>query len=124
MGRFSNPIAASREIHTGTELRQQIYREPSLRRIYAELQQNNYRHLRLWKRDVISPSVRPFPLTQGTKLAAIIVALGFVFWLWFGVSAYHAPRATFPYYDIQKPVPPWSEPMPLEGNYDRGKAHT
>jgi hypothetical protein len=57
------------------------------------------------------------------KLAAIIVVLGFVFWLWFGVSTYRAPLASYPYYDIQKPVPPWSEPMPLEGNYGREESH-
>jgi hypothetical protein len=60
-------------------------------------------------------------LTQVTKRAAIIVVLGFVFWLWFGVSTYHAPLARYPYYDTQKPVPPWSEPMPLKGNYGRGE---
>jgi hypothetical protein len=106
MGRFSNPIAASREIHTYTELREPIYRHPWL-----------------YRRDVISQRPRPSFLTHVKKLAAIIVVLGFVFWLWFGVSTYHAPRASYPYYDIQKPVPAWSEPMPLEGNYDREESH-
>jgi len=104
MGTFPNPIAASREIHTYTEGREQIYRHPGL-----------------WRREVISQRPRPSPLTQVTKLAAIIVVLGFVFWLWLGISTYHAPLARYPYYDTQKPVPPWSEPMPLKGNYGRGE---
>ena len=53
--------------------------------------------------------------------SAIIAALTFLFGLWFGVSTYHAPRPSYPYYDTQKPVPPWSEPTPLEGNRDRGE---
>jgi hypothetical protein len=106
MGRIPNPIAASQEIDTYTELQQRIYRDP-----------------RLWRRDVISQRPRPSSLTHVKKLAAIIAVLGFVFWLSFGVSTYHAPRAGYPYYDTQKPVPPWSEPMPLEGNYDRGEEH-
>jgi hypothetical protein len=57
------------------------------------------------------------------KLAALIVVMGFLFCLWFGVSTYRAPRASYPYYDIQKPVPTWSEPMPLEGNYGREESH-
>ena len=81
----------------------------------------NYRHPRLWRCDVISQRARPSSLTHVKKLAATIVMLGFVFWLWFGVSTYHAPRASYPYYDTQKPVPPWSEPMSLEGNYHRGE---
>jgi hypothetical protein len=102
MESFPNRIAASQEIDTYTELREQIYRDP-----------------RLWRRDVISQRRRPSSLTHVKKLAAIIVVLGFVLCLWFGVSTYHAPRASYPYYDTQKPVPPWSEPMPLEGNYGR-----
>jgi hypothetical protein len=105
MGDFPNPIAASQEIDTYTELREQIYGHP-----------------RFWRRDVISQRRRPSSLAYVKKLAAIIVALGFVLCL-FGVSTYHAPRASYPYYDTQKPVPPWSEPMPLEGNYDRGQEH-
>jgi len=106
MGRFPDPIAASREIHSYTELREQIYRHP-----------------RLWRRDVVSQRSLSSAFTSVKKLAAIIVVLGFVVWLAFGVSTYHAPRAGYPYYDTQKPVPPWSEPMPLEGNYDRGAEH-
>jgi hypothetical protein len=98
---FPNPIAASGEIRSHTELREQIYRDPQL-----------------WRRDVISQ--RPhFFSTHARKLAAAIVVLSFVFCLWFGGSTYRAPLASYPYYDIQKPVPAWSEPMPLEGNYDR-----
>ena len=67
-----------------------------------------------WTRDVISQS-HPFLFT----LAAIMAALGILFGLWFGLSTYHAPRPSYPYYDTQKPVPQWSEPTPLEGNLDR-----
>jgi hypothetical protein len=103
---FPDPLAASQEIDTYTELREQIYRHP-----------------RLWRQDVISKRRRPSSLTHVKKLAAIVVALGFVLGLWFGVSTYHPPRASYPYYDTQKPVPPWSEPMPLDGNYGRGEEH-
>lgn len=121
MGRFPNPTDASREIDTYTDLREQIYRDPSLWSTYSELQQQIYRQPRLWKRDVVSQRPHSSSLTQVKKLAAIIVALGCVFW--FGVSTYHVPRASYPYYDTQKPVPPWSEPMPLKGNYGRGEEH-
>jgi hypothetical protein len=77
----------------------------------------------LWERDVISEGPRPSFLAHVKKLAAIIVVLGFVFWLWFGVSTYQAPLASYPYYDTQKPVPSWSEPMALKGNYHRGEEH-
>jgi hypothetical protein len=106
MGSFPNPIAASQETDTYTELREQIYRDPQL-----------------WRRDGISQRSRASSLTHVKKLAAIIVVLGFAFALWFGVSTYQPPRASYPYYDTQKPVPPWSEPMPLEGNYHRGEGH-
>jgi hypothetical protein len=53
-------------------------------------------------------------------LAAITATLGFLFGLWFGIPTHDAPRPSYPYYDTQKPVPPWSEPMPLEGNHDKG----
>jgi len=59
------------------------------------------------------------PLTHIKPFATIVLSIGLVFWLWFGVSMHHEPPASYPYYDIQKPVPPWSEPMPLEGNYNR-----
>ena len=116
---FPNPIAASREIHSHTKLREQIYHDPSLRSTYPELQQQIYRCPWLWRREVTSQRPHPSSLIPIKKLAAIIVVLGFVFCLWFGVSTYRAPLASYPYYDIQKPVPAWSEPMPLEGNYGR-----
>jgi len=90
MGSFPNPTTASREIHP-----------------------------RLSRCDGICEGSSPTALTHVKKLSAVVVVLGFGFWLGFGVSTYHAPRASYPYYDTQKPVPPWSEPMPLEGNYDR-----
>ena len=121
--RFPNSIAASHGIHSHTGLREQICRDPSLWRAYADLQQQVYRYPRLWSREVISPNPHPSSLIPIKKLAAIIVPLGFVFWLCFGVSTYRAPRASYPYYDIQKPVPAWSEPMPLEGNYGREERH-
>ena len=90
----------SSQIDTYTELRQQIHYNP-----------------RLWTRDVISQR-RPLFFIRVQQLLAI-AALGFLFWLWFGVSTYHAPQPSYPYYDTQKPVPPWSEPTPLEGNHNR-----
>ena len=119
MARFPTPTAASREINSYTHLREQIYREPSLWSFYAELQRQIYRHPWLWKRDVISRRPRSSLLTHFKKLAAIIALLGFVFWAWSGVSTDRAARPSYPYYDTQKPVPPWSEPGPLEGNYNR-----
>jgi hypothetical protein len=100
---FTNSIASSPQIHPCTELQQQIHHDPLL-----------------WTRDVISQRP-PFLFTHVKQLAAIIAALTFLFvGLWFGVSTYQAPRPSYPYYDTQKPVPPWSEPTPLEGNRDRG----
>ena len=62
----------------------------------------------------------PFLFTYVKRVAAIIAALSFLFVaLWFGVSTHRAPRPSYPYYDTQKPVPPWSEPVPLKGNHDR-----
>jgi hypothetical protein len=52
----------------------------------------------------------------GAVIIAFVLGLGFVFGMWFNVSTPTAPRPTYPYYDTQKPVPPWSEPTPLEGN--------
>ena len=99
---FTNPIATSLQTHAYTKLRQQIHHDPLL-----------------WTRDVISQRL-PFLFTHVKQLAAIIAALTLLFGLWFGVSTYQAPRPSYPYYDTQKPVPPWSEPTPLEGNRDRG----
>jgi hypothetical protein len=63
----------------------------------------------------------PFFFTYVKRVAAIIAALSFLFVaLWFGVSTHRASRPSYPYYDSQKPVPPWSEPVPLKGNRDRG----
>jgi hypothetical protein len=101
-GSLTKSIVVPHQIHTYTELRQQIHDD-----------------LPLWTRDVISQR-RPFLLTHVKQLAAIIAVLTLLFGLWFGVSTYHAPRPSYPYYDTQKPVPPWSEPMPLEGNRERG----
>jgi hypothetical protein len=123
MGSFPNLIAVSQEIDIYTELREQIYRDPSLWSTYAELRREIYRQPRLWRRDVISQRPRPSSLTHVKKLAAIVAVLGFVFCLGFGASTYRAPQPSYPYYDTQQPVPPWSEPMPLEGNYHRGERH-
>jgi hypothetical protein len=62
----------------------------------------------------------PFLFSHVKRVAAIIAVLAFLFvGLWFGVSTHRAPRPSYPYYDTQKPVPPWSEPVPLKGNHDR-----
>jgi hypothetical protein len=62
----------------------------------------------------------PFLFSHVKRVAAIIAALSFLFVvLWFGVSTQHASRPSYPYYDTQKPVPPWSEPVPLKGNHDK-----
>lgn len=65
----------------------------------------------------------PFLFTHIKRVAAIVAALSFLFvGLWFGVSTRHAPpQSSYPYYDTQKPVPPWSEPMSLKGNHDKGR---
>jgi hypothetical protein len=98
----TKPMAVSHQIHTYTELRQQTHDDPLL-----------------WTGDVIFQRPR-FLFTHVRQLAAIIAALGCLFAaLWFGVSTYHAPRPSYPYYDTQKAVLPWSEPTPLEGNHDR-----
>ena len=102
---LTEPIAVPHHIPSYTELLQQIHHDPPLR-----------------TRDVISQRP-PFLLTLVKQLAAIIAALAFLFGLWFGVSTYHAPRPSYPYYDTQKPAPPWSEPTPLEGNHDRQGEH-
>jgi len=88
---FTNPIATSPQTHSYTKLR---------------------------RRDVISQRP-PFLFTHVKQLAAVMAALTLLFGLWFGVSMYQAPRPSYPYYDTQKPVPPWSEPTPLEGNRER-----
>jgi hypothetical protein len=57
----------------------------------------------------------PFLFTHTKRVAAIIAALSFLFvGLWFGASTRHAPpQSSYPYYDTQKPVPPWSEPKAI-----------
>jgi hypothetical protein len=63
----------------------------------------------------------PFRFTYVKRVVAIIAVLSFLFvGLWFGVSTHRAPQPSYPYYDTQKPVPPWSDPAPLRGNHDRG----
>ena len=52
----------------------------------------------------------------GVIIIASIIGLGVLFGFWFDASRPTAPPSTYPYYDTQKPVPPWSEPTPLEGN--------
>lgn len=49
-------------------------------------------------------------------MTASIIGLGAVFGMWFQASTPAAPRSVYPYYDMKKPVPPWSEPTPLAGN--------
>jgi hypothetical protein len=49
-------------------------------------------------------------------IIASVIALGVLFALWFDASRPAARPSAYPYYDTQKPVPPWSEPTPLEGN--------
>jgi hypothetical protein len=62
----------------------------------------------------------PFLFSHVKRVAAIIAVLAFLLvGLWFGVSTHRAPRPSYPYYDTQKPVPPWSEPVPLKGNHHR-----
>jgi hypothetical protein len=100
--RFTEPMAVPHQIHTYAELRQQIHHD-----------------LPLWTRDVISQRL-PFLFTHVKQVAAIIAGLTLLVGLWIGVSTYHAPRPSYPYYDTQEPVSPWSEPTALEGNRDRG----
>ena len=99
---LSKSIIVPSRIPTYTELRQQIHHDPLLS-----------------TRDVIARR-RPFLLTRVKQPVAITAVLAFLFGLWIGVATYHTTRPSYPYYDTQKPVPPWSEPMPLEGNRDKG----
>ena len=85
--------------------------------IYTGLPRKFYYDPLLRSRHVISQR-HPSFLTHIKQLAAIILALG-LFWLAFALPTYHAPRPSYPYYNTEKPVPPWSEPTPLEGNRDR-----
>ena len=78
--------------------------------------------LKRQRRKVIQPARPPtsFLFTHVKEATAIIVVLAFLFGFWFGVSTHHTPRPSYPYYDTQKSVPPWSEPAPLEGNRNTG----
>ena len=65
----------------------------------------------------LAGSPTPFLFTHIKRVAAIIAGLSFLLvGLWFGISTRHTPQSRYPYYDTQKPVPQWSEPMPLKGN--------
>jgi len=90
----------SSQIHTYTEFGQQIHNESSLRTRTLISQRRRLLFIRI------------------QQLVAI-ATLGFLLWLWFAASSDHAPQPSYPYYDTQKPVPPWSEPAQLEGNYGR-----
>jgi hypothetical protein len=100
----NKPVCVPRQIPTYTALLQQIHHPP------------------LRTRDVTSRR-HPFLPALIKQIAAIIAVMTFLFGLWFGVSMYQTPRPSYPYYDMQKPAPPWSEPTPLEGNRDRGGEH-
>jgi hypothetical protein len=93
-------IAMSPQIHTYTEFRQELQHDQPLR-----------------TRNVISQ--RPRVLVIRIQQLVAVATLGLLLWLWFGGSRHHAPQPSYPYYDTQKPVPPWSEPAPLQGNYSR-----
>src|SRR5207248_9146183 len=97
-------ICDPHQIPTYTALQQQITPQP------------------LWTRNVTSRR-HPFLSTLIKQLAAIIAVITLLFGLWFGVATYLAPRPSYPYYDTQKPLPPWSEPTPLAGNRDRAGEH-
>jgi hypothetical protein len=84
---------------------------------YSEFRQQLQHDQQLWTRDVIFKR-RPFLLICIQQVIAI-ATLGFLFWLLLGVSRHDAPQPSYPYYDTEKPVPPWSEPGPLEGNYSK-----
>ena len=62
----------------------------------ATLTQQINAGLPLWTRDV-SPQHSPLFFAHIKQLAAIIIALGFGFGLWFGVLNYTAPRAGMTY---------------------------
>ena len=84
---------------------------------YTEFGREIQHHQRFWTRNTISQ--RPRVLVIRIQQLIAVGTLGFLLWLWFDVSTYRAPRPTYPYYDTQKPVPPWREPARLQGNYSR-----
>ena len=100
----TKPICVPHQIPTYTALLQQIHHPP------------------LRTRDVTSRR-HTFRPTLIRQLLAIVAVMTFLFGLWFGVARYRTLRPSYPYYDTQKPLPPWSEPTPLEGNRDRGGEH-
>jgi hypothetical protein len=62
----------------------------------------------------LAGSPTPFLFTHLKRVAAIIAGLSFLLiGLWFGTSTRRAPQPSYPYYDMQKPVPPWSEPKAI-----------
>jgi hypothetical protein len=79
--------------------------------------------LKYQRRKVIQLSRPPtlFLFTHVKQTTVIIAVLAFLFGFWFGVSMHHTPRLSYPYYDTQKPLKPWREPAPLEGNHNTGE---
>ena len=100
----TKPVCVPHQIPTYTALLQQIHHPPLQTRIVT-----SHRH--------------PFLPTFIKQLAAIVAVVIFLVGLWFGVAMYQTPLPSYPYYDTHKPLPPWSEPTPLEGNRDRGGEH-
>jgi hypothetical protein len=100
----TKPICVPHQIPTYTALLQQIHHPPLRTRI-------------------VTSDRHPFLATLIKQLPAIIAVMTLLFALWFGVATYLAPRPSYPYYDTQKPLPPWSEPTPLAGNRDRAGEH-
>jgi hypothetical protein len=90
----------SPQVHTYTAFRQEIQQDQSF-----------------WTRNVISQ--RPRALVTRIQQLVALATLGVLLWLWFGGSRQQLPQPSYPYYDTQKPVPPWSEPAVLEGNSSR-----
>ena len=84
---------------------------------HAEVRKQTQSDPHVWARDVAFKASPSF-LVRVQQVIAIVV-IGFLFWLWFGASKGHTPRPSYPYYDTQRPVPPWSEPAPLAGNYNK-----
>jgi hypothetical protein len=84
---------------------------------YSELRHEIQHSQPFWTRNAISQRHRVLVIRIQQLVA--VATLGLFLWLWFGGSRHHPPQPTYPYYDTQKPVPPWSEPAPLQGNYSR-----
>jgi len=91
--------------------------QSGLHAVLLEQQRRIHRHPPLWTRGLMfkrSPS-----LFVRIQQVVVIAALAFVFWLGLGLTKDHASGPSYPYYDTQAPVPPWTEPATLKGNYDR-----